>query len=443
VHWRALLRLRLVADFELDSPRVHINRVQLQEESNDSVAVEDKGWQQALEAIYPLKINQFRIADGELTYVDDDPKHPLEITHASFLATNIRNVKSPYDTYPSPIRLDAAVFDRGHLRVNGNANFLAEPHAGVRADVELHDVALRRLKPVAVHANVHISGGTLAELLAQIEYAPNVQDIHVRRARITDVAVDYVHSPQTEDAEARRMETVRKTAAELAERPTVFLTVDEFSIRNASLGYVDQTHTPPFRLFLSAASIDLRKFTNRSDKAPSTLNLTGAFMNSGKTRLDATFLPRQTDPELDLSLAIEPTDLRTMNDWLRAYGDFDVVDGRFSFYSQLRIKHGQIEGYVKPLFDSMKVYDRRQDSDKPVLHQLYEGLVGGLAGLLENRRDQVATQATVKGEVGSPQTSTWEVVMNLLRNAFLNAIVPGFENALRGARAEPAQSSEP
>ena len=70
----------------------------------------------ALEAIYPLRINHFQITEGQVTYIDDDTKHPLQITHANFVATNIRNVKSPDHTYPSPIHLNAAVFDRGRLR---------------------------------------------------------------------------------------------------------------------------------------------------------------------------------------------------------------------------------------------------------------------------------------------------------------------------------------
>src|SRR5262249_6858067 len=53
VHWRALLHLRLVADFEFDGMRLHVNRPQLLQESADATPVEDKGWQQALEAIYP------------------------------------------------------------------------------------------------------------------------------------------------------------------------------------------------------------------------------------------------------------------------------------------------------------------------------------------------------------------------------------------------------
>jgi len=53
VHWRALLRGRLVADIEIDKPTVHINLPQARREIDDPVPVKDRGWQEALEAVYP------------------------------------------------------------------------------------------------------------------------------------------------------------------------------------------------------------------------------------------------------------------------------------------------------------------------------------------------------------------------------------------------------
>jgi hypothetical protein len=88
---------------------------------------------------------------------------------------------------------------------------------------------------------------------------------------------------------------------------------------------------------------------------------------------------------LDLVLSIENTDMRRMNDLLRAYGNFDVVAGNFSMYSEIKIRQGKIDGYVKPLFSDMKVYDRRQDAEKSLFRKLYEGLVGGISRLLQNR----------------------------------------------------------
>ena len=438
VHWRALLHLKLVADFELVSPRLHINRKQLMREDADKVAVEDKGWQEALQAIYPLKINEFRVTDGAITYVDDDPKRPLELSRAGFLATNIRNVRSPDDAYPSPIQLDAVVFDKGRLRVDGDANFLAVPHAGVRADIDLTDVPLNRLRPVALHANVHVKGGTLAALRGAVEYAPKVQAVHLRTMQINDVAVDYVHSPRTAKAEAQRVEKVKEKTKELAARPTVSAKVDSVSLRNATLGFIDETTTPDYRLFSAQTLLTVRGYSNRAEHDPVEIDLTGLLNGSGKTTLKASFLARQRDPDLKMALQIEETDMRTMNDLFRAYGDFDVVGGQFSFFSQLEIKRGKIDGYIKPLFRDLNVYDLRQDSKEAIFQQLYEVLVGGISELLENRRDQVATQATVSGEVADPDLSTLEVVINLVRNAFFKAILPGLEKAIREAGvAEP------
>ena len=131
-------------------------------------------------------------------------------------------------------------------------------------------------------------------------------------------------------------------------------------------------------------------------------------------------------------MKIEHTKMRAMNDLLRAYGNFDVTAGLFSLYSELKVKNGQVEGYVKPLFKDMKVYDARQDNEKTLFRQLYEGLVGGVAKLLENTaRDEVATRTDVSGPLENPRSSTWQTVVNLVTNAFFKAFLPGFEKEIR------------
>jgi hypothetical protein len=42
-------------------------------------------------------------------------------------------------------------------------------------------------------------------------------------------------------------------------------------------------------------------------------------------------------------------------------------------------------------------------------------------------REEVATKVPISGDIESPQTSTWETVVNLAQNAFFKAILPGFE----------------
>ena len=67
VHWKALLSGRVVGDFQIDNPKVHFDLRQFLQEAKDATPVKDKGWQDALEAAYPLKINRFAVRNGDLT----------------------------------------------------------------------------------------------------------------------------------------------------------------------------------------------------------------------------------------------------------------------------------------------------------------------------------------------------------------------------------------
>ena len=46
-------------------------------------------------------------------------------------------------------------------------------------------------------------------------------------------------------------------------------------------------------------------------------------------------------------------------------------------------------------------------------------------------RDEVATKVDVQGRIDQPQTSTLQAIGNLLRNAFIKAILPGLEQEAR------------
>ena len=157
---------------------------------------------------------------------------------------------------------------------------------------------------------------------------------------------------------------------------------------------------------------------------------TGAARASGTLRKESS-----AGPDFDLDAAIEDTPVTALNDLFRSYGKFDVSAGIFSFYSELKVARGHIDGYVKPLFRDMKVYDRRQDAEKSLFKKLYEKIVGGVAALLENRKtDEVATKADISGPVGNAGASTLQVIGRLIENAFFRAILPGFEEQVTRAR---------
>jgi hypothetical protein len=122
-----------------------------------------------------------------------------------------------------------------------------------------------------------------------------------------------------------------------------------------------------------------------------------------------------------------------MNNLLRAYGNFDVSAGVFSLVTELHLKNNNISGYIKPFFKNIKVYDRRKDKDRGILHQAYEMMIGGVAKLLKNKPTQkVATKVNITGPVEKPETSTWQIIVELIKNAFFKTILPNFEQEASG-----------
>jgi hypothetical protein len=194
-------------------------------------------------------------------------------------------------------------------------------------------------------------------------------------------------------------------------------------------------------VFLKNLRLDIDNLSNQSENGVATARASGLFMGSGKAQANARMRPQEKSANFDLKLAIEDVDMKTMNDLFRATGNFDVKAGRFSLFSEIAVRKGVVDGYVKPLFRDVDIYDPQQDRKKGIFQKMYEGLLGGLTWLLENRpRDEVATTTRISGRLNNPDTSTWEIVVGLIQNAFFQAILPGLERDVelgrRGARPE-------
>jgi hypothetical protein len=270
----------------------------------------------------------------------------------------------------------------------------------------------------------------------KIEYAPEVKVTHLGDLTIEGMEIDYVHTARTADAEKRRAEEIGKAVQE-APRSEMLLRVDRLRMTRCAVGMVNDNANPPYRVYLSDADLILTNLSNRFSQGPAEAELRGKFMGSGPALVNARFRPEKQGPDLDLRVKIEDTRLTDMNDLFRAYGRFDVTEGTFAFYSELEIRNDAISGYIKPFFKDVKVYDKRTDKEKKSFRRLYEMLIGGVANLLESTdRHEVAARVDISGPVDRPRVSNWQIVGNLVENAFFKTILPGFEKEVSRSRRD-------
>jgi hypothetical protein len=586
VDWRALLSLAVVADTTFDGPRIFLTEDQALEEAKDTVPVSDRGWQDAVTAVYPLKVNALRVTGGSVTYLQGGDVPPIRLERVDFRASNIRNVESVTGRHPSPIELDCTIFERGKLTARGRADFFAKPRPTTIADFTLHDMTLEPLASMARQSGILIDGGTLS-VEGQLAQGPAATRLALRSVVVAKPVLEYARRPETKDREdveaakdaaqgvsaridelrvrdgtltyqhpselmppirfdrtnlrltsveipprqesrppsrveldtallgtgslrvrgradlgappgplgdlafdlqgielarfdqltrpwgmtvaagtlsaqgqltrnpeqtrlvirqlgvakpvveyvqvtpsdEQRVEKATKETTEARERPAVRVDLDRAEVTGGTFGFTNERGRYPYRLFLADTDITLAGFSNERSQRDGVANVHGLFMDSGLAAVDARFQGGGAgEPDFELGVRVENVQLDTMNDLLRDTGGFDVVGGVFSVYSDLTVRDGRIDGYVKPFFKDMEVYDWTQDGGKGIGQQLYEALIGGAATVLQNRfRGQVATRAELSGPVEHPQANTWQAVGGLLRNAFWQALVPGVD----------------
>jgi Domain of Unknown Function (DUF748) len=254
--------------------------------------------------------------------------------------------------------------------------------------------------------------------------------VAINELHLQDAKIDYVHSEATKPREVQHAKKVAEKAKEAHNNPTTLVRVEHGKVLNSEVGFVNKSTDPEYRVFISDMDVEVENLSNRLDEGTGVVKLTGKFVGSGPMVVKGTFRPEKPTPDFDLYAKIVKTKVESFNNILRAYGGMDTRQGMFAFFSELSVKNDQIRGYVKPLLKDVEVYDPEQDKDKPLTKKVYEAVVGGVLGLLENKpRHEAATVTNLSGPVENPHANTWQVIAKLIQNAFFKAILPGFEQA--------------
>lgn len=288
INWSSILSGRLVAEFRLDQPKLSINLQQLRNEAANKTSIKERGWQQALEDIYPLKINNLKVYNASITYIDEDPKRPLILSNLNLLASNIRNIKLPDKVYPSSFHLDTAIFESGNGSIDGNANLLSEPFPGIKGRIKLDKVPIDNFRSLFARSNLLVEGGVL-RASGDAEYAPNVRVAHLETLEIHGMKMDYIHSKRTAAVEKKRAVIIKKAAQKLVKDQELLIFADQVKLTGCTVGIVNEAALKPYRVYLADTDLQMSNFSNQYSVKASQLKLKAKFMGSGLTTATATF----------------------------------------------------------------------------------------------------------------------------------------------------------
>lgn len=204
------------------------------------------------------------------------------------------------------------------------------------------------------------------------------------------------------------------------------LNVNRFEVKGGSVHYVDNAAKPKIDVALTNTYILAQNLTNATkdeNSLPSPITAT-ANLYEGDLAFEMKMNALAKQPTFDLNAELKNTNLVLLNDFLRTYGNFDINKGTFGLYTEFAAKEGKFTGYVKPVIKDLDVVGSEDKGDK-FFNRAWEYIVGTAGVVFNNRKaDQVATKVSIKGDFEDPSIATWQAVWELLRNAFIQALMP-------------------
>lgn len=208
--------------------------------------------------------------------------------------------------------------------------------------------------------------------------------------------------------------------------------INILEISNATIAYRDPTVSPEVNVFFDDFYLTGRNLSNVVDEneaLPASIEVTSKAMDTGSMDITAGLNFLKEVPDFDLSVSFEEIEMVRFNDFMEAYASLDLESGLLSVYSETVAEDGSITGYVKPVIENFEI---NQDDDEGIAQQVYEAAAELVANILENPpEDRIASRVEISGEIEEFETSTWQGIVNLLRNAFIEAYSKEIENVIQ------------
>lgn len=427
VSLKAMIQGRIVTDIHLANPEVTLDLNHIRTEAKDDVLLKNKGLQHT-RRISPFDINLLSVEKGKFSYIEKGGQEPLTLNDIRFIARNIRQIQNSKDPYPSTVNLSSRVFGEGRIDFNGHADFLAQPRPALKGHLTVDNLPLAPLGPVVNRTRLSIQAGRIESLKAFFEYSTKTKQIDIAEAHVDGLKSSYKYPVKVYPAVSKAISKTKSVTTEKKAAPDQLkLRIGKLVLTSGDIGFINLKSDPEYRLFLSSIRLRVENYSNGFENGPAAVRLRGRFMGSGDVAVYGTFRPEKNGPDFDLRVAIENTPVTAMNKLLQAYAKLDVAAGWFSLYSEVAVHDRYIYGYVKPLLRDVKVQSQNQDENDNLFQQIYEGVVDVLAKMLERTpQDVVATKTDLAGKIDNPRADTLEALINLIRNAFFKAVVPGF-----------------
>jgi hypothetical protein len=214
------------------------------------------------------------------------------------------------------------------------------------------------------------------------------------------------------------------------------ITLNEVRINDGKITFNNFSTTPKVKLQADKVNASLYNLTNVEDvegNRDARFEGKALFMGHATMEANAKFDPFSNFEDFDLRLRTTGVELKRLNDFSSAYGNFDFNAGHGDLVIEAQATKGQLSGYIKPLLKDVDVFNWKQDvenQNKGFFRSIWEAVVGGGETVLKNQSEnQFATRVDLSGSVHKQDISAFQAFLQILKNAFVQAFNARYDNS--------------
>jgi len=223
--------------------------------------------------------------------------------------------------------------------------------------------------------------------------------------------------------------------------------INRLQINQGHVHFENFHSTPPVDIHVDDLFATATNLTNTRDLTtalPAGIIARGNTLGGGQLELESHLNLLAEKPAFEVTAQLTNVNLVALNDFLRAYGKFDVEKGTFALFTSFAVADGKYDGYAKVFFEDLDVFAWEKERKKNILQIFWQAIVGTVGTVFRNLpNDRLATKIPISGTYENANIGTWSAVATLLRNAFISALVPKLDRTIKVEEVKEEPPKEP
>ncbi len=288
---------------------------------------------------------------------------------------------------------------------------------------------IRQLRVLKVDGHVPVPFFEAPRVDLSVAWKELLHGAIVGEIEVQQPTLNFVAGPTAGESQTGRGKDWRQTVESLFP-----LRLNRVKIDSGRVHFRNFQSEPPVDIYLrdfSCLATNLSNSRDLTNQLPAGVFARGHTIGDGVLSVALHLNPLATSPTYKLETSLTNLNLVAVNDFLRAYGHFDVDRGTAAIFVEVAAAGGHYEGYVKPLFENIDVFAWQKERKKNIFQIFWQAVVGTATTVFKNQpRDRLATVVPISGDFGEKHVGILAAVGGVLENAFVRALLPKLDNSV-------------